>query len=343
MGYANCPGNGTNCSTYVGGTDANNCGSCGNVCASDATNPGLHDSGACVGGGCTVGTCDPHWANCNGNVSDGCETPINTVTNCGGCGIVCSTLNGTPACVASGNTFVCAIGSCNAGYASCPGNGTNCATNVGGDTNNCGTCGNVCETTCGGTADHVAGASCTNGTCGGLVCVAPWVNFDGQCANGCECNASATESACGNATALFSGTLQPGQSITPYSANMGAVGVSVAYFTLTVGGNGGTNFHPIITISSPNNEFVMDVDANCSGSLLTTCTDNGTGESGGVTTWEDSYVGPSPAADPASYPVSGSHFNPIPLPGSNGQVWIKVYRKAGATATCNSYTISASD
>ena len=32
MGYANCQGDGTNCLTYIGGTDVNNCGACGHKC-----------------------------------------------------------------------------------------------------------------------------------------------------------------------------------------------------------------------------------------------------------------------------------------------------------------------
>ncbi len=187
---------------------------------------------------------------------------------------------------------------------------------------------------------------CTNGACEVSVCDTGYVDFDGQCANGCECKASSTQAACGNAINLFSGTLEPGQSISAFSSTMAPITVTDAYFTLTFGGNGGTNFHPIITISSTNNEFVMDVTSNCSGSLLS-CADDGSGATG-VTTWETQYggpLGPSPEGDPNSKQPNGttSNFEAIPLPGSSGQVWIKVYRKTGATPTCDSYTINASD
>ena len=166
------------------------------------------------------------------------------------------------------------------------------------------------------------------------------MDFDGVCSDGCECLASTTTATCGNASSLFSGTLQPGQSITPFSSTMAPISVTEAYFTLTFGGNGSTSFHPKITVTSTNNEFLMDVTASCTGTLLTTCTDNGTKDSSGVLTWETSYSGQTPAGDPTSKtPLGVSNFAAIP----EGQVWIRVYRKTGATPTCNDYTITASD
>jgi hypothetical protein len=176
-------------------------------------------------------------------------------------------------------------------------------------------------------------------TCGILTCSGSYVDFNGTCSDGCECNASATQSVCNNAISLFSGTLQQGQSITPYVANMGGTGVMQAWYTVTFGqDNSNINMHPLITITSLNNEFVMDIESNCSGTLVSACNDGNTAQ--GVASWEMHYTAGSPTSKTAA---GVSNFQPIPLPGSNGQVWIKVYRKNGAIPSCNNYTISVSD
>jgi hypothetical protein len=289
---------------------------------------------------CQVGSCNAGWGHCPGDANN-CSTPLNTVNNCGACGNVCTTSNGTPACVPSGNTFVCAVGSCNPGFQHCAPIGTDCETNTNIDDTNCGSCGNSCNVSCnaGGTG-HVMSTACTNGICDIQSCTGTYVDFDQSCSDGCECLASLTQALCTNAISLFSGVLQPGQSITPYTANMAPRTVTDAWFTLTFGGNGQFSFHPKITITSLNNEFEMNVNSNCAGGTLNTCGDNGTSYSDGVLTWEEFYT----AGDPTSKTAGGaSNFNAIALPGSNGQVWIHVYRKNGATPTCNQYTITASD
>ena len=45
---------------------------------------------ACADGTCTGLTCDNAWANCNGDVFDGCETLLTTTANCGACGNACA-------------------------------------------------------------------------------------------------------------------------------------------------------------------------------------------------------------------------------------------------------------
>jgi hypothetical protein len=64
--------------------DVNNCGSCGNVCAVANGIPG------CVNGHCVIVSCIGGFGDCNGNVSDGCETNLNIdQNNCGTCRHVC--------------------------------------------------------------------------------------------------------------------------------------------------------------------------------------------------------------------------------------------------------------
>jgi hypothetical protein len=90
--------------------DVNNCGSCGNTCYLPNANV------ACQGGKCLFLSCsDPQWADCNSD--PGCETPLGTTTDCGGCGDpACTTANTLFTCADSGS---CNSGVCTAGFANC--------------------------------------------------------------------------------------------------------------------------------------------------------------------------------------------------------------------------------
>jgi hypothetical protein len=69
--YADCDNTYSNGCEVSLQTDPTNCGRCGNVCPTTATN----GTQTCSAGRCKVGTCNAGWADCNGLVSDGCETP----------------------------------------------------------------------------------------------------------------------------------------------------------------------------------------------------------------------------------------------------------------------------
>ncbi|HEY8431592.1 MAG TPA: hypothetical protein VIL20_24600, partial [Sandaracinaceae bacterium] len=88
---------------------AANCGACGVSCLFEG------GSGTCVDGECVLDTCAPGFADCNADASDGCETPLNTPSDCGACGRTCSLPNATATCTAGS----CAIESCDAGFGDC--------------------------------------------------------------------------------------------------------------------------------------------------------------------------------------------------------------------------------
>ncbi|MDB4929530.1 MAG: Tryptophan synthase alpha chain [Myxococcaceae bacterium] len=56
------------------------CGACGRACAAP------HATTACGGSMCAVSACEAGYGNCNGAYADGCETTLNTPSNCGACG-----------------------------------------------------------------------------------------------------------------------------------------------------------------------------------------------------------------------------------------------------------------
>src|SRR5580658_1790981 len=85
-GHANCDGNPANGCEVNTQTDVDNCGGCGAVCPA-----GANSTATCSAGACSATVCQAGYANCDGNVANGCE--VNTQTNpsdCGGCGIACS-------------------------------------------------------------------------------------------------------------------------------------------------------------------------------------------------------------------------------------------------------------
>ena len=83
---------------------------------------------------------------------DGCETPLDTLTDCGGCGVACAVAGGTASC-ASG---VCEVAMCYRFAGDCNMDPTDgCETDLRADDMACGDC----ATSCG------PGETCMNGRC----------------------------------------------------------------------------------------------------------------------------------------------------------------------------------
>jgi hypothetical protein len=136
------------CSDVCRDTDTSrfHCGGCGALCDL----PGTFEE--CSGGSCVPASCTSGTADCNMDGTDGCETSLGTMSNCSGCGDVCSVTRGTPQCFMGG----CRIDSCDANFDDCDGfYGNGCETNLLFDNNNCGFCGNACG----------GAAICDTGTC----------------------------------------------------------------------------------------------------------------------------------------------------------------------------------
>jgi hypothetical protein len=179
-GFRDCDGSYANgCEKNIN-TDVNHCGACNNACSV------ANGTAKCTAGSCGVNSCNPGYSDCDNLYSTGCEKNLNTdVTNCGGCGNVCTNPNGTTKCTSG----VCDP-TCQTNFRSCDGNPNNgCETPVTTLTN-CGACGVPCS-------PQNATGTCTTGSCQVASCNTGWENCDGSPTNGCEVNKNTNVNHCG--------------------------------------------------------------------------------------------------------------------------------------------------
>ena len=141
-------------------TNSENCGGCGTKCAVK------NGTAACSAGACTIGDCGTAFADCDKKYDDGCEVVLaNDPKNCGKCGAVCASTNGTASCGGG----ACAI-ACAAGFGNCNGKPDDgCEVDLRRDPKNCGTCGASPTETCNGLDDDCDGKpdqtfACVRGT-----------------------------------------------------------------------------------------------------------------------------------------------------------------------------------
>lgn len=150
-GWSDCDGKPDNgCETDI--TTSSHCGSCSTSCPS---------GNVCQASGCTPSCSAPTPTLCGGTCTDTTSDP----QHCGSCNATpCSGVtNGQPACKSSACSFTC-----NSGFTGCPTSSPTACVDEQGDTQNCGSCGNVCP------APVTAGsgtAVCSSGKCG-LNCAA---------------------------------------------------------------------------------------------------------------------------------------------------------------------------
>ena len=148
--------------------------------APDATSCALPNAyGECSGGACGFLACHPGFANCNEELSDGCEADYGVdPENCGECGKNCMLPNTLAACVAG----QCGEVECQTGWADCDEiEQTGCEKPVAGDPENCGECGKMCLA-----EDPLLVGICLQGECAEAACPAGKYDNDGLPGNACE-------------------------------------------------------------------------------------------------------------------------------------------------------------
>jgi hypothetical protein len=170
----------------------------------DANGNGVLDDGEVIASATAYlcnGPCPPGYADCDGNVANGCETSITNPTNCGGCGVVCS-----------GNTPFCGGGQCRGCDLYYPGTLTcNGYCVWPGDPSNCGSCGVVCSgntpvcnaTQCSPCGDVYSGALTCNGSC-------VWPDWDTNNCGGCGTVCSGNTPFCNAGTCAGCEVVYPG-------------------------------------------------------------------------------------------------------------------------------------
>jgi alpha-tubulin suppressor-like RCC1 family protein len=181
-GRRDCNGSAVDgCERAIGTTS--DCGDCGDRCSlAHVTRQ------ACVSGSCSFDPatdCEAGWADCDGMIATGCETPLGTSTNCSSCGNACTAMQ---FCDASMRACRTSTTVCTAPTADCDMNGS-CETNTSSSVTNCGSCGRACS---GGNATW----SCASGGCTITACTGGFQDCDRVASNGCEA-APTSVTACG--------------------------------------------------------------------------------------------------------------------------------------------------
>ncbi len=210
-------------------TDPHHCGACATDCGSLSHVDGT--MATCSAGACVLtGACVTGFADCNGQVADGCEADLSQPATCGACGSACS--GTTPVCGfdSTSGARIC-VGGCSGSTVRC---GASCV-DLTGDPMHCGSCAMACTDPLHGTATCVsssctpacdsgyhacsgaclsdgdvgscgtsctpcavpphATAHCTTGACG-FDCIAPFADCNGSAADGCEVDTSSSASNC---------------------------------------------------------------------------------------------------------------------------------------------------
>jgi hypothetical protein len=186
-GFDNCDGDQANgCETSL--DTVSDCGECGKVCTVQGGTP------SCAGGICTAASCDEGFADCDGEIGNGCETSLRTLENCGVCGQACSPY---PNLKVTCDQGFCDVLECEPGYEDCDDDpATGCESTLK-DNQNCGECGKPCSI-------RNATASCSTGECQFTACSAGWGNCNDDLSDGCEARLNTTDNCgqCGKACSV---------------------------------------------------------------------------------------------------------------------------------------------
>jgi len=228
-GGVGCPPGTVRCGARCVDTtsDPDHCGVCDNACPARP-----NAAPVCTDGECDI-ACNPGLGNCDEAVSNGCETPLDSMAHCSACNTDCGLDHATESCA----TGRCEIVECDGGWDDCnddPADG--CESNLA-DAPTCGSCGNACEepnplcdvgtcvsgcmpprpdrcdrscvdissdpSHCGGCGDacstNHATASCGGGRCAIIECDGGWDDCDDDPSDGCETSLHTTSDcgACG--------------------------------------------------------------------------------------------------------------------------------------------------
>ena len=188
-GTDDCDGDPSNaCETAL--DTLTDCGACGVPCASP------DGATSCATGACEITSCtDPTTDDCDGDVTTGCEATLDTLTDCGACGVPCDFAGASESCA----TGTCVLGACDALFDDCDADPTNGCERALTTLTDCGACGAGCTITNGT-------GTCVTGTCAVDTCNTNRGDCDMDATNGCEHDLRFDESNCGMCGNVCPGT-----------------------------------------------------------------------------------------------------------------------------------------
>jgi hypothetical protein len=167
-----------------------NCGLCSQQCTLANATP------ACAEAACKIDACDELFGDCDKRADNGCERPLNTLSDCGACGARCSVAHGSSAC----DTGQCSFSQCEPGWGDCNHDASKLSVGDGCETelNTPDHCG-ACDTKCSGTTKPF----CSGGKCTAIDCsmVSPGKADCDADGSSCEVDLNTLQNcgACGNA------------------------------------------------------------------------------------------------------------------------------------------------
>lgn len=208
-------------------TDLENCGVCGRACVS-----GDRGTPACRAGACAV-DCDPGFADCDGDLTNGCEASLSAASTCGRCDRDCTT-GAAPLCLEAAGAFSC-VASCDAPSEVCGGSCVDVTASLA----HCG----GCDLPCPARTNSVA--SCSDSACE-YACADGFADCNGDPSDGCERSLRTLTDcgSCGTPCALAHATA--------------SCGTGVCTFTSCDAGFGDCDANP-----STGCELPVDTAANC--------------------------------------------------------------------------------
>lgn len=163
------------------------CGACNSACPYKQPPAGMAQ--VCQNGECGNFQCSLNRADCNNDITDGCEVTLTTdLNNCGQCGTRCAPGQRCMVRADKGNAVMC---SCDPHETFC---GANTCVDLLSDSFHCGACGHACPVNT--TSGTHSSTSCQNGFCV-VACAPGWGDCDGDRANWCETNTSSNPRHCG--------------------------------------------------------------------------------------------------------------------------------------------------
>ncbi len=168
--------------------DLDNCGLCGKSCALPNAEVGCEDQQ------CAFVRCEKGFGDCDDETRTGCETPLDSVVNCGACATICGAVdNGVPGCLDG----ECGVLGCVGPFGDCNEDvDDGCEQSLATD-EHCARCGTECD-------PPNATGTCGSGQCAVTSCEGSYEDCNGLAADGCEADLTSEDhcGACGAACDL---------------------------------------------------------------------------------------------------------------------------------------------